>query len=628
MATYTLDNCDSTTGWATSDDGTLSLETTTKYEGTGSIKYIHGTGTSSLFRKVFSSAQDLTGAESFSYWIYIVDYTKVTGLRAYLATDGSNYYRYDYTVSSNGWNNITFAKGDMTTIGTPSWSNINRFYQRLAKVDTAPTVYVDYIQYQSGETSVEVIQVKTNISVASATPTITTTSTASISQVLTNISVASATPVITTIQNTSVIQVLTNISTSSIAPTIATQTNISISQVLTDVVVNSIIPIITTTSNIDIQQVLTDILITSISPVISSSSNISISQILTDILVDGLQPNIDTNSNVDITQISTNIDISSISPSVDTNSNISIEQVLTNIYIDTFNPSISFDTLIFIDLTNIIVNGGVHEIFGDCTIDIVLTNIDVLSLNPIIDNSSNINVNQELTNINIDCGINSISTVSNITIEQILNNVDILGYSPVISNNINVSIQQSNTNINVETGINLITTTTDIIINVVLTDINIECNSPIITTDFGTTIITALTNILCSVLTPIVRANSSLGGFKLSIYARLSTVCDRVFSERVEIDTTFPYVVYKISDSDALDSREDFMITVDIWDNNSDTTALETLTNSVADALNYYIYEDDYSFYHAYKQRQLEVPDPNPSIHRRQIIFVLKTYMK
>ena len=110
------------------------------------------------------------------------------------------------------------------------------------------------------------------------------------------------------------------------------------------------------------------------------------------------------------------------------------------------------------------------------------------------------------------------------------------------------------------------------------------------------------------------------------ITTTLRTAHERVYKEIAPQDATFPYVVYRLPTSNDTEGREDFILEIDIWDNNTNTTALETLTESIDRKLNRFKYVDSKLSACSYRINRMMIPDPDTSIKRRQLRYEIKTY--
>lgn len=116
--------------------------------------------------------------------------------------------------------------------------------------------------------------------------------------------------------------------------------------------------------------------------------------------------------------------------------------------------------------------------------------------------------------------------------------------------------------------------------------------------------------------------------FLTYIYGKLSSVADRVKLEKAKQSTPFPYVTYKLPTSTEEGHREDFILEVDIWDNNSNTFNLEQLTTSIDKALNRETYIDSNIQVSIYRINRLMIPDTDETIRRRQLRYQCKVYFR
>ena len=128
--TYTeVDDCDATTGWSASTDGSVALNNTDGefVEGTGCLNLVKsgGTQTSVTYSKTTTSA-DFT-SKALWLWIYFtdVDDLKASGtcVEVRFGSDSSNYYYKQYAASAlaDGQNWLHFTSATATgTTGSPS----------------------------------------------------------------------------------------------------------------------------------------------------------------------------------------------------------------------------------------------------------------------------------------------------------------------------------------------------------------------------------------------------------------------------------------------------------------------------------------------------------------------------
>lgn len=111
------------------------------------------------------------------------------------------------------------------------------------------------------------------------------------------------------------------------------------------------------------------------------------------------------------------------------------------------------------------------------------------------------------------------------------------------------------------------------------------------------------------------------------IYTILSAVTP-LYYEKAPEGTPMPYATYTLGLSGDVYDREDIPLVVDLWDNKPDTTALDTLGQTVKDTLNNHTYTDANFGVTVYLTGRFNVPDPEPTIRHRQLTFNLATYIK
>ncbi|CAK7001957.1 hypothetical protein [Tissierella sp.] len=91
-------------------------------------------------------------------------------------------------------------------------------------------------------------------------------------------------------------------------------------------------------------------------------------------------------------------------------------------------------------------------------------------------------------------------------------------------------------------------------------------------------------------------------------------------------ETPFPYIVYDLPQSYFEDDLEVFNLDVDIWDNKTDTTEIETLSQAIWNELNRYHFINNDMQFTIYRQSRLTIEDDDPRIRRRTLIFQLRYY--
>ncbi|MFA5715838.1 MAG: hypothetical protein WC998_08860 [Candidatus Paceibacterota bacterium] len=126
---------------------------------------------------------------------------------------------------------------------------------------------------------------------------------------------------------------------------------------------------------------------------------------------------------------------------------------------------------------------------------------------------------------------------------------------------------------------------------------------------------------------------------KKMICAFLKTKTANVYPyDSVPQNAVLPYTTYSLDSGFPDENRkmERFTLLVDNWDNNSDTTALETVTGSIdgdgdkvsATGLNekkYFVSGTLQASF--YREGRFEVPDEDPSIKRRQLRYEVQVYL-
>ena len=126
---------------------------------------------------------------------------------------------------------------------------------------------------------------------------------------------------------------------------------------------------------------------------------------------------------------------------------------------------------------------------------------------------------------------------------------------------------------------------------------------------------------------------------KKMIYTFLKTKASRVYpDDAVPENAVLPYTTYHLTSSftDENQKLEIFTLIVDNWDNNSDTTALETVTGNIdgdghvsaATGLHrkkYYV--SGTLQVCVYREARLEIEDEDPAIRRRELRYEVQAYL-
>jgi hypothetical protein len=126
---------------------------------------------------------------------------------------------------------------------------------------------------------------------------------------------------------------------------------------------------------------------------------------------------------------------------------------------------------------------------------------------------------------------------------------------------------------------------------------------------------------------------------KKMITTFLKTKTTRVYaSDAVPSNAVLPYTTYELTSSftDENQKLEVFSLLVDNWDNNPDTTALETVTGSIdgngdkvsATGLHEKKYFASGTLQACfYREGRFELEDEDPAIRRRQLRYSVQAYL-
>jgi hypothetical protein len=119
------------------------------------------------------------------------------------------------------------------------------------------------------------------------------------------------------------------------------------------------------------------------------------------------------------------------------------------------------------------------------------------------------------------------------------------------------------------------------------------------------------------------------------IYTFLKTKADRVYFMDAPKETAFPYVTYDLPSS-LENIREDFILEVDVWDDEPDTKILETLVGNIdgdGDIFNptglhrKNIYIADSLSAKLYRESRFTIRDEDIRIKHRQLRYTVQVYL-
>lgn len=109
-----------------------------------------------------------------------------------------------------------------------------------------------------------------------------------------------------------------------------------------------------------------------------------------------------------------------------------------------------------------------------------------------------------------------------------------------------------------------------------------------------------------------------------ALHLLLKQYHSKLYFMQASSTATFPYIVYDLPNSFTDSQQEIFSLDIDIWDNNADTTALETLTDQLWKGLDGHGHIDQNIQFSLYRENRLTVTDDDSSIKRRKLVFQLR----
>lgn len=101
----------------------------------------------------------------------------------------------------------------------------------------------------------------------------------------------------------------------------------------------------------------------------------------------------------------------------------------------------------------------------------------------------------------------------------------------------------------------------------------------------------------------------------------LLTEHSRVFFGSANKKASFPYVVFSFPNSFMISKQEVFVLDVDVWGNDPDTTELDTISENIWRKLEDYRFIDNSQQFTIYKDRRLMLDEDDRQVKRRKLIF-------
>lgn len=101
----------------------------------------------------------------------------------------------------------------------------------------------------------------------------------------------------------------------------------------------------------------------------------------------------------------------------------------------------------------------------------------------------------------------------------------------------------------------------------------------------------------------------------------------KVYYDHAPDDANFPYKVYGFESIDLNDlSRDDLMLTIDIWDRNASTKLVESIADQLEEALNN-LTLPEYGVYPTFfRISRKPVADEDKQLQHRQLKFTIQNY--
>lgn len=113
------------------------------------------------------------------------------------------------------------------------------------------------------------------------------------------------------------------------------------------------------------------------------------------------------------------------------------------------------------------------------------------------------------------------------------------------------------------------------------------------------------------------------------VTAQIKSLGIEAYHHRAPVDAAFPYASYDLSRIDLQDlSRDDYELTVDLWDLTDNPTRLEELADAMEEKLNAANLPQDSILPTFFRGSRLPIDDPDPMIRRIELTFQVQLYTK
>lgn len=122
---------------------------------------------------------------------------------------------------------------------------------------------------------------------------------------------------------------------------------------------------------------------------------------------------------------------------------------------------------------------------------------------------------------------------------------------------------------------------------------------------------------------------SRTNDLKKLIQTKLKTLTTNVYFEQAADNAMYPHIVFSFREINLDDlSRQDYTLNVDVWDKGTNTTAIDTLADSVEDLLHTQNLPQTNVLPTFYKIDRKSIEDPDKSIKHRLVRFHIQNYVK